>query len=226
MGREASARNVSRRLQRKLVPAALAYGEVGRLLFDHPDRFVAYQIVGYQATVAMDDYMHTALDRAYRLSAVDPVAAGLAPYLERHIVEEQHHAEPGGLTLEDLATVGVDPEQVRQQPPTKQIAALTEFLHERIDDQHPVAVLGFLQLERYHATVEGVEKMITLTGLPRSAFRNLELHAHLDVGHAVELDRAIDSLPLQRWQQTLIFRCAVESIKTMRASFRDLFDAA
>ena len=77
------------------------------------------------------------------------------------------------------------------------IAALIGAVYYWIFHFHPVAVLGYLELEAYHPSVSGVEQLIERTGLPREGFRQLLLHAKLDVAHARELHRVLDSLPLE-----------------------------
>ena len=47
--------------------------------------------------------------------------------------------------------------------------------------RHPVAILGFLALEAFHPHAPTVERLIEKTGLPRDGFRQLLLHAKLDV---------------------------------------------
>ena len=63
--------------------------------------------------------METALDCANAMADDDPVAAGLADYLKRHIHEEMHSEEPGGATLDDLEALGVDTAALRVQPPRR-----------------------------------------------------------------------------------------------------------
>ena len=59
--------------------------------------------------------MEAALERAHELAPGDPVAAGLASYLERHIPEEMHSDEPGGAVVDDLAALDLDPVEVGDQ---------------------------------------------------------------------------------------------------------------
>jgi hypothetical protein len=75
-----------------------------------------------------------------------------------------------------------------------------------------VAVLGFLQLERFHPRLSTVERLIEITGLPRAGFSQLLEHAELDVGHAEELDRLLDNLPLEPWHERLVGESALHTI--------------
>src|SRR5262245_54851864 len=56
--------------------------------------------------------------------------------------------------------------------------------------------VGIAVLEGYPPTIEAVELMAELTALPRSAFRTIEKHAHLDPHHRDDLNAAMDALPL------------------------------
>src|SRR5207237_3328231 len=79
-------------------------------LLEHPraaEIYPRYLATGYHVTCAMLELMEAALHRARELE--DEVAVGLADYLERHIVEEMHHEDPGGAVLDDLRALGADP---------------------------------------------------------------------------------------------------------------------
>jgi Iron-containing redox enzyme len=148
--------------------------------------------------------MEAALYRARAAAAEDPVAKGLVPYLERHIPEEMHGDEPGGATLDDLGALGVDVARLRRDPPAPQVAALIGAQYYWIFHRHPVALLGFLELEAFHPDGPTVERMIDTTGLPREGFRQLIIHSKLDVVHARDLHRLVDTLPLEPRHEELI----------------------
>jgi Iron-containing redox enzyme len=156
--------------------------------------------------------METALGRARELAPGDAVASGLVPYLERHIPEEMHGEEPGAAALEDLEALGVDTDDLRTSLPEPTIAALVGAQYYWILHHHPVGVLGFLQLERFHPRRPSVERLIELTGLPREGFGQLLLHAELDIEHAQELDEVIDDLPLETYHEQLIGLGALQTI--------------
>ena len=159
--------------------------------------------------------METALERAQALAAHDPVADGLAAYLDRHIPEEMHSDEPGGAVLDDLEALGVDAAEVRAQLPPPKVADLVGAQYYWILHHHPVAILGFLELEAYHAQTATLERLIERTGLPRDGFRQFLLHAKLDVAHARELHRVLDSLPLEPWHERLITTSALQTIASV-----------
>jgi hypothetical protein len=165
--------------------------------------------------------MEAALARARELAPRDPVAAGLAEYLERHIPEETHSDEPGDAVVDDLAALGFNPAEVRALPTTPQVSILVSEQLAWIGDDHPVAILGFLELEAHAANRPVVEQLIATTGLPREAFGQLLLHARLEPVHARELHRVLDRLALQPWHEQLIGLSALRSMSLVAEAFLD-----
>jgi hypothetical protein len=168
--------------------------------------------------------METALGRARELAPDDAVASSLVPYLERHIPEEMHGEEPGAAALDDLEALGVDVDDLRTSAPAPKIAALVGAQYYWILHRHPVAVLGFLQLERFHPRRPTVERLIEATGLPREGFGQLLLHAELDVEHTRELDEVIDSLPLEPYHERLIGLSALQTIALLSEVLLDVVE--
>jgi hypothetical protein len=207
----------------ELVAPALAMP--GRILLQHPraaELFPRCLATGYYVAQAMVPLMEAALGRARELAPRDAVAEGLATYLERHIPEEMHGDEPGGATLDDLAALSVDPVALRESPPPPKIAALIGAQYYWIFHYHPVALLGFLELEAYHPHEPALERLIEATGLPRSGFRQLLLHAKLDVAHARELHRVLDSLPLDPSHERLIGLSALQTVALLADALLDV----
>jgi Iron-containing redox enzyme len=168
--------------------------------------------------------LETALARSRELAPEDRVAAGLVDYLQRHAVEETHSEEPGGAVLDDLAALGIDVDAVRGRLPSVKIAALVGALYFWILHYHPVAVLGFIELEAYHPDGESVEQLIEKTGLPREGFGQLLLHAEVDVGHAIEFRDVLDSLPLEQRHEELIGLSALHSMSCLMDELLDLVE--
>jgi hypothetical protein len=224
LGAEDRDLTASARLAQKLELALPDYGVPLRLLLDHPrarEIFPRCLIVAYHVSRSMVPLMETALERSGVLAAEDRVAAGVAAYLERHIPEEMHSDEPGGAVLADLAVLGFDQVEERARPTTPQIAALLAAQHRWIGSEHPVAILGFLELEAHQADLPTVERLIDKTRLPREAFRQLILHARLEPVHARELHRVMDALPLTHRHEQLIGRSALRSLVFVADAFLD-----
>jgi hypothetical protein len=178
-------------------------------------------VVSYHVSRSMVPLMEGAFERALERAPGDPVAAGLAAYLERHIPEERHHPEHGGAVVDDLAALGLDPDEVRALPGTPQIDTLVAAELAWIGDDHPVAILGFLELEAHAADRRTVELLIERTGYPRAAFGQLLLHSRLEPVHAKELHRVLDELPLEEWHEQLIWLSALQSMTLVTEAFVD-----
>jgi hypothetical protein len=215
----------SARLCRTLDLVLPAYDTPGQLLEDHPrvrELYPTYQAAGSYVVLMMVPLMEAALDRSRALASTDPLAAGLAEYLERHIPEEMHSDEPGGALLDDLAAVGVDTEALRVGPLPDKIAALIGTHFFRIRHAHPVAILGLLWLEVYPPNALAIERLIERTGLPRDGFRQLLLHSKVDVLHGEELQEVVDSLPLERWHEDLIALGALQTMSFLVDTWLDV----
>jgi hypothetical protein len=207
--------------------AAPALALPGQIVFDHPrarELFPLCLATAYHLSRTMVPLMETALARATELAAEDPVAEGLAAYLERHIPEEMHSDEPGGATLDDLEVLGIDPVALEAQPPHPKIAALLGAQYFWIFHYHPVAILGFLELEAFHPQRLALEQFIEKSGLPRDGFRQLLLHARLDVVHARDLHRVLDSLPLEPRHEQLIGLSALQTIGLLAEAWLDVIE--
>jgi hypothetical protein len=66
--------------------------------------------------------------------------------------------------------------------------------------------------------------LIRATGLPREAFGQLLLHARLDLVHARDLHRVLDSLPLEPQHEQLIGLSALYSISLFTDAMLDAVD--
>ena|SRR5436190_13133199 len=212
----------SERLRQKIELVEPWIALPARLLLEHPragEVYPRYLATGYRVTCAMLELMEAALARARELE--DEVAVGLAEYLERHIVEEMHHEDPGGAVLDDLRALGADPERLVAEAQSAKIATLVAAEHSRIAE-HPVSVLGFLELEAFHTKLPAVELLVSRTGLPRESFAQLLLHAKLDAVHASQLHEVLDSLPLEPWHEQLVGLSALTTVGTVADALLDV----
>lgn len=217
--------SASARLARKIELIHPFIGMPARLLLEHPrtrELLPRYLAAGFPLARTLVPLMEAALERARVLARDDPVAAGLAGYLERHIPEEMHSEEPGRAALDDLEALGVDGDALLARLPSPKIAALIGAQYFWIFHHHPVAILGFLELEAYHPKPATIERLIEKTGLPPDGFRQLRLHAKLDAVHARDLHRALDTLPLEPWQEQLIGLSALHSMSLLIDAMLDV----
>jgi hypothetical protein len=218
----ATGATASERLRQKIELVEPWIALPARLLLEHPragEIYPRYLATGYHVTCAMLELMEGALAQARQLE--DEVARGLARYLERHLVEEMHHEQPGGAVLEDLTALGADAERLVAEAASAKISGLVAAERGRIAE-HPVAVLGFLELEAFHTELPAVELLISKTGLPREGFAQLLLHAKLDAVHARQLHEVLDSLPLEPWHEQLVGLSALTTVGTVADALLDV----
>lgn len=219
----------SGRLRRKIELVLSEYALPGRLLLEHPrarELYPRYLALVYFLPRTAIALMETALERARVLSPDDRVAAGLVPYLERHIEEERHGDEPGAGVLSDLEQTGFDTAALREGLPPAKIAALVGSQYFWIHHAHPIGLLGYLEVvEAFHPRPTTIERLVERTGYPRSAFSQLFEHAELDVEHSQELDGLLDGLPLDQHHEQLLALSALSSVELLTdALLAEVFD--
>jgi Iron-containing redox enzyme len=199
----------------------------GARLVDNPaarELYPDYLIASHGVIRASVPLMETALGRARAAAEQDPVAAGLAEYLEKHVDEEVGHDD---WLLEDLDVLGRDRAEVLARPPSAAIASLVGAAYYWILHYHPVAVLGYIALlEGYPPSIGEVDRWMSSTGLPREAFRTLIRHAELDPLHRDELFEALDGLPLAPHHSAVIGLTALHSVHAFARLVEELLERA
>jgi heme oxygenase-like protein len=164
--------------------------------------------------------METARERARSLAPSDRVAADLADYLGGHIEEERDHDE---WLLDDLARIGVERSAVLARPPSPTVANAVGAQYYWILHYHPVALLGWIGLlEGDPPKPAMIDALVERTGYGREAFRCLEAHAELDVGHGDELFAFLDSLPLTEEQSAVIGLNAISSVHLLAKALDEI----
>jgi pyrroloquinoline quinone (PQQ) biosynthesis protein C len=215
----------SERLRRKIELVLPVLLGAGKRLVEHSharELYRAYLVASHGVIRASVPLMESALARSRALAAADPVAAGLADYLERHADEELGHDD---WLLEDLEAVGGDREEALAEPPSAAVATLVGAPYYWILHYHPVAVLGYIALlEGYPPTMAEVDRWMTATGYPREAFRTLIRHAELDPLHRDEMDEALDALPLTREHSAVIGLTALHSVHAFAGLLEELLE--
>jgi hypothetical protein len=215
----------SRRLCQKieLLPELAS---VAAELADHPHLRELYPEIllnmhqGMRASAAL---LRTAAARCRELADTDPVAAALAPYFAQHVKEEDHDH----WALEDLEVLGMARAEVLRRMPSPTIAALIGAQYYWVLHHHPVAMLGDMMVrEGYPASIAAIELMMTRSGYPRTAFRTLERHAHLDLHHRDDLIHVLDVLHLQEEHHTLLGVSALHTIHMVIQANRELLERA
>ncbi len=163
------------------------------------------------------DLMAFAASRAATLPH-DPVALIAATYLHHHIEEERDHAD---WLLRDIATLGIDRQQVYATAPLPSVISLLGERYFWIAHTHPASVFGYLiVLEGSPPLVHQLEEIQQRIQLPHESFRCLRSHAEDDPAHLADLNRTLDSMPLSPQQTS---RIALEAFATIDA-VADLLD--
>ena len=200
----AAAGTASSRLRRKLALAIGPFAQACTALVEDPrlaELWPEYLIVQHQIIRATVPLTEAAAERARALDD-DPVAPGLALYLDEHVDEERGHDDD---LLADLESLGRDRETVLGRMPSPTVAALVGSQYYWIHHHHPIAFLGYVALmEGYPPTPELIETLAARSGHPREAFRTFAEHGDLDPGHRDHLDETLDSLPLTREQEAVM----------------------
>ncbi len=216
----------SHRLRQKIALVTPDINITADALMNHPrlaDVVPDYLFTLHCVVRASVPLMEAALEECDQRGSGDPVAVRLAPYLRSHIVEELGHDE---WLLDDLAVVGVGRSEVLERPPSAAIAALVGSQYYWVHHYHPVVLLGYVAvLEGCPPTPQLVERLVSQTGYPRTAFRMLTDHAELDPHHRDELNEALDGLPLSPDQSALIGLNALQTVKLMGTAVRALLAA-
>jgi hypothetical protein len=161
--------------------------------------------------------MEAACRRAGELSPSDPVAAGVADYLARHIPEELHHDE---WLLDDMAALGASPDAVLRRIPSAAAASLVGTMYYWVLHAHPVAWMGYAAVvEGYPPSDRLLLDVMERTGIPPEGFRTYLKHARLDPHHAREMDETLDALPLATEHSALIGVVAFHTMQGVTALF-------
>ena len=164
--------------------------------------------------------MESALAAARALADQDPVAHGVAEYLEGHISEEKGHDR---WILEDLEALGHDPERALRDIPSPRVAAVVGAQYYWLRHYHPVALLGHIAvMEGFPPGPDFARRLQERTGFPREAFRSVARHARLDVRHRDELYQAIDRLPMKREHEVVLGISGLHTVSGFVEVFEEL----
>ena len=207
-----------------LLPELFAAGQE---LIDHPrigDLYPEYLFATHCIIRASVPLMEAALERAGSTAGSDPVAAGLAEYLRRHIPEEMEHDE---WLLDDLEVLGMARSTVLARAPSPTVAGLVGAQYYWIFHYHPVALLGYVALlEGNPPSLALIEDLIASTGYSRRAFRTLIAHAELDIRHRDELYETLDGLLLTPQQTMVLGLSAMSSAHMLSRVIDEIVDGS
>lgn len=216
----------SRRLRQKIELALPEIAEVCTEMASHPnyrDLYAEVMMIWHQGMRASVALLRTAERRCRELTDADPVAAALAPYFAHHAQEEDHDY----WALEDLEVLGLSRADVLRRIPSASMASLVGAQYYWVLHHHPVAMLGDMMVrEGYQPPVAAVDDLVARTGHPRTAFRTLERHCHLDLRHADDLTAVLDGLPLCEEHHTLLGMSALHTVHMTVQAYREVLERA
>jgi hypothetical protein len=202
-----------------------AFAAVGQRFLDHPriaDVFTEYLVMFHCIIRTTVPLINAALGQARAMADADAVAAGVATYLEKHVDEERDHDE---WLLDDLEVLGMSRTAVVARVPTPTVASLAGSQYYWALHFHPVALLGYFRyMEGSPPTRELIDDLIVRTGHPRAAFRTLAKHGELDPDHKDELDRTVDSLPLEPNHEMVLGYSAMSTAELLTCAFEELLE--
>jgi Iron-containing redox enzyme len=217
--------SASDRLRRKVGLGIPALVSAGNRLIAHSrvrELYPEYLFMSHCVIRASVPLMKAGRTQAAANAESDPVSAGLAPYLEQHIPEEQDHDE---WLLDDLEMLGRPRSEVLARPPSPTVAALVGAQYYWIFHYHPVALLGHIAcLEGHPPSPELIDELKAATGHGPDAFRTMVAHADLDPGHRDELYEVVDSLPLTREQSAVMGLSAIHTVHMYARAIEEILD--
>ena len=217
----------SARLRRKIGLVSGAFAEACYGVFRHPrldEVWTDYLVTQHTILRATVPLMTAGRDEARARASTDRVAAGVADYLDVHLVEETDHDE---WLLEDLEVLGVPRSTALARVPSATVAALVGSQYYWVLHVDPIAVLGYLAaLERDPPSSDFIEELIRRTGHDRAAFRTLIAHAERDPEHADELDELLDHIELTGTQWELVSLSALSTVQMLARVLRELVGAS
>lgn len=212
----------SQRLRAKVAVAAPALTYSSERIWCSPNvrqLYPRYLVTMHGVVRAAASLLRSAAARARELAPHDAVAAGLVDYYARHAIEETGHDQ---WLLEDLEAIGADPEATRRCPQAS-IANLVGAQYYWLRHAHPVALLGHMAVVEGHAPKEGfAQRLEAITGYPPEGFRTIRRHARIDLSHAREVYRTIDSLPLLAEHETLLGLSALHTVGAAAIVFDEI----
>lgn len=145
---------------------------------------------------------------------------GMAHYFKHHIEEEKDHDI---WLLEDLATLGLNPEEVQASLPLRPTLGMVSSQYYLIEHVNPMGLLGYMYiLEGLTPRGENVERYASRAGLPTAAMRTILEHAVLDPHHIEDMREAISSEELTDSDRTLISFNAVVTVEYLTEMYRAL----
>jgi hypothetical protein len=214
------------RLTSNLKYMSLGACQVGNKLTNlahHPEVCIEHIFINQMVAKATVPLMKEVV-RCAKAIPNDPTSEPLIKYMEQHIIEETNHDE---WYVDDLEVFGISRQQVFERMPSPNIAAFIGSQYYWVKHHHPIAFMGYIAcLEVYHSSVEYVENLIKLSGLPREGFATLMKHAIIDVEHSQDIIETLNTLPLTEEQYQIIEMSAFQTFRYVALVMEDVCKVA
>jgi hypothetical protein len=206
----------SARLRSKIGLARSKLDSVAETLWSHPELNTLYPEFLFRNHAVVRSsvpLMRTALLSCRGQFSSDPLAPGLATYLEQHIPEEMHHDD---WILEDLQALGFVREEILARIPPVSASLLVGAQYYWIFHVHPIALLGYIAvLEGTPPDADYFARVLRRAKITEAAATNIFRHARLDPRHRDDLDAALDALPLTEYHHSLLGISAFQTLEAL-----------
>jgi Iron-containing redox enzyme len=157
--------------------------------------FKDYLIVTHSIIRSSVPLMQAAYEQCSHLQEQRKLISDLRRYYKKHVQEETNHDE---WLLDDLESIGVSRQESLSRKPLQAVAELVGSQYYWIYHWHPVCLLGYIALlEGDPPRKELVEQLQKSTGYPDTAFRTIVKHSDLDPYHRDDLNKLLETLPLE-----------------------------
>jgi hypothetical protein len=189
----------------------------------HPrlgELYPEFLFASYGVTMASAPAMMLAAERCEKLGD-DPLRDPLRAYYLEHAEEEREHGE---WLLQDLASLGVERNNVLGRLPYPSAAALVGSQYYWIRHVHPAAYLGYIAVLESPTDAGFLSEVSERTGIPLASMSCHLSHAELDPGHVAEFDAALDTFPLTRQQEGLIVVSALSTVAHIERFFTEILE--
>ncbi len=152
----------------------------------------------------------------------EPWAEPVIAYLDKHISEEMWHDD---WLLDDLERLGIPRAAAIRHIPSPAVAAMVGSQYYYIEHVHPAVFLGYIAVLEGYPPLEDLAIIAAeRTGYPVAAFRTLRKHSNLDPQHCRDLDRLLDSVPLDETLRGMIRANALATLGNLTTVVREIVD--
>ena len=202
-------------------------GHTAHLFWSHPQfpRLYREYIFQSHSIIRASVPLMQAAEQAcqFPAHAGDPALQGFARYLRRHIPEETGHHE---WIVNDGEAMGLDRKDILQRLPKESATELVGVQYYWIHHYNPIALAGFIAaMEGNPPPAEFFKEVAARNNLPLKCFSSFLYHAKIDHQHRLDLDAALDSLPLTPAQLELIGISSLRTIRMMTAILEDIIES-